>query len=489
MKRRTRAGAAGAGRAGTVRESRGPRPRPGQGGGAARRPRATEADDLSPEERAARQAWSEQQSLLTKVRVIADDARTYEQDTGVHALSVGFPLLSLPPGTFGGRAGVASRRVLAPIAFIPVTVTVKSGTRPAVELACRGEGVDRVVPNVALLAWLEQQTGEPLPNPFDDEKGEDPWQEISELVRAVAKRVEVAPPDLFSAGTHPGVPEELALGPTPKADQDDGGPAVVAGAVLGLFPTSNQGLLNDTRDMVASGADDGPLESFVRHGVSLDAAAAGAGAAGATDAAEGANEPPPPEGGHAARNFADERLVTRADPCQTRAVRLARRCSGLVVHGPPGTGKSQTIANVIGDHLARGERVLFVCDKRTALDVVADRLASLGLGDLCATVHDPQRDQRELYRSVREQLDNLADTPVKAGARRSAEEGRRRAPGVARRAVAILPRPDGHAGRVRLLPPPRRPVVRRDRRRRGRGRLEVAPGFRGVGVRAATRCG
>jgi hypothetical protein len=38
------------------------------------------------------------------------------------------------------------------------------------------------------------------------------------------------------------------------------------------------------------------------------------------------------------------------------------------VHGPPGTGKSQTITNMIGDHLARGERVLLVCDKRTALD-------------------------------------------------------------------------------------------------------------------------
>src|SRR5437763_8346293 len=97
------------------------------------------------------------------------------------------------------------------------------------------------------------------------------------------------------------------------------------------------------------------------------------------------------------RVFADERLVTHADPCQSRAVKLARTCRGLVVHGPPGTGKSQTITNIIGDHLSRGQRVLFVCDKRTALDVVMHRLEGLGLGALCAVVHDPQRDQRNLY--------------------------------------------------------------------------------------------
>src|SRR5205085_5615355 len=91
------------------------------------------------------------------------------------------------------------------------------------------------------------------------------------------------------------------------------------------------------------------------------------------------------------RAFAEERLIADADPCQARAVRLARQARGLVIHGPPGTGKSQTITNVISDHLARGQRVLFVCDKRTALDVVSDRLNVLGLGNLCAIIHDPQR--------------------------------------------------------------------------------------------------
>lgn len=365
-----------------------------------------EADELLPEEKAARTAWAEQQSLLTKLRVIADDSRTYEQDTGVFALSVGFPLLSLPPGSFGGRGGITTRRIVAPIAFIPVSLTVKTGARQTIEMACRGEGVDRVIPNLTLLSWLEQQTGQPLAEKFTDEEGTDPWREIAELVRAVAQRVELAVPAMFATEV---LPAELVLSATPRAEEDARGPAILNAAVLGLFPSANQGLLRDTREMLAGGAPEGPIESFVRHGVSLDIKPEVQPEDQAP--AEAAPEKTP-EPAIFSRTFAEERLVAASDPCQSRAVRLARQARGLVVHGPPGTGKSQTIANIIGDHLARGERVLFVCDKRTALDVVADRLRGLGLGALCATVHDPQRDQREFYRSVREQLDNLADTAI-----------------------------------------------------------------------------
>ena len=362
---------------------------------------------LSVEDKAAKKAWSEQQSLITKLRVIADDARTYEQDTGVHVLDIGFPLLSLPPGSFGGRAGPSTRRVLAPIAFVPVTLTVKSGTKQTVEIACRGEGVDLVRPNAALLAWLEQQTGQGFDDLFADEAGENAWKEITDLVRRVAERVDVAVPELFTAET---LPAELTLASTPRADDDDtAGKGIVTAAVIGLFPTSNQGMLRDTREMVDSGAADGPIDSFVRLGVSFDAAAAD-------------EQPEAQPQAIVKRVFADERLISQSDPCQTRAVRMARANRGLVIHGPPGTGKSQTIANIIGDHLADGERVLFVCDKRTALDVVADRLNALGLGGLLAVVHDAQRDQREFYRSVREQLEALSDAPRDSGAAKKLEK-------------------------------------------------------------------
>jgi hypothetical protein len=352
---------------------------------------------LSDEERAVLRAWREQQALLAKLRNIADDARTYEQDTGAHVLHLGFPLLHLPPGKRAApsRSG-AQKRVLAPIAFVPVSLTVKSGRSPQVVLEAAGEGVDLVQPNTALLAWIEQQTGVRTPELFADEEGKDPWREISELVAYVAKVFELEVPALGP---------EKPLVATPRSDDDDAKEAgIVSASVLGLYPISNLSLLRDVDDMLEGKVElAGPIESFLKSDVSLAAAAPAASKDTDTLARAG-------------RVFAEERFVTDADPCQARAVRLARRSRGLVIHGPPGTGKSQTIANVLGDHLARGERVLFVCDKRTALDVVHQRISHLGLGQLCAIVHDAQRDQRDLYRSVRDQLDALTEAKTNPAA-------------------------------------------------------------------------
>ena len=74
----------------------------------------------------------------------------------------------------------------------------------------------------------------------------------------------------------------------------------------------------------------------------------------------------------------DRYLVVPADGSQLAAVAQARRGDNFVIQGPPGTGKSQTITNLIADFVARGKRVLFVCQKRAALDVVHARLRAGG---------------------------------------------------------------------------------------------------------------
>ncbi len=420
---------------------------------------STKRDDprakLSEEDRAAIAAWTDQQWLMNKLRVIADDARTYEQDTGVHVLHIGFPLLSIPPEAVGGagRAG-AGRRIIAPIAFIPVNLLVKRSASTGIDLACRGEGSDLVMPNAALLSWIERHTGKQLPELFDDEEGTDAWREIVELVRQVCTALEIdvpadfapaPPPTPAPAPADPDKPSETpaadasavstdaptaadaasadgaaadradpkspesppirpsevpTLSPAPKADETADRPVILMTAILGLFPMANQGLLRDMQAMADGEELVGPVQSFIRAGISLDITPSTVPNPLAAPAADESS---------ATRRIGDERMIAPCDPCQGRAVRLARESKGLVVHGPPGTGKSQTITNMIGDHLVRGQRVLVVCDKRTALDVVANRLKHMGLGKLVAIVHDPQRDQRELYKSVRDQLDELTD--------------------------------------------------------------------------------
>ena len=66
------------------------------------------------------------------------------------------------------------------------------------------------------------------------------------------------------------------------------------------------------------------------------------------------------------------------------------------MHGPPGTGKSQTIANVIAEAIAQDKRVLFVSEKAAALEVVHDRLKARGLADYCLMLHGEHAGRREV---------------------------------------------------------------------------------------------
>ena len=76
-----------------------------------------------------------------------------------------------------------------------------------------------------------------------------------------------------------------------------------------------------------------------------------------------------------------------ADASQLAAVLYSALGKTFVLHGPPGTGKSQTITNLIVHNLAHGKRVLFVSEKKVALDVVHRRLCSAGVGPFCLELH------------------------------------------------------------------------------------------------------
>ena len=87
-------------------------------------------------------------------------------------------------------------------------------------------------------------------------------------------------------------------------------------------------------------------------------------------------------------------LIVPADPTQTAAVAKAQTGDSFIIQGPPGTGKSQTITNLIADFAARGKRVLFVCQKRAALDVVYHRLSQHGFDELSVLIHDATGDKK-----------------------------------------------------------------------------------------------
>jgi very-short-patch-repair endonuclease len=97
-------------------------------------------------------------------------------------------------------------------------------------------------------------------------------------------------------------------------------------------------------------------------------------------------------------------LICDADSSQHSALIDAERGRNLVIEGPPGTGKSQTITNLIASFIARGKRVLFVAEKMAALEVVKRRMDSYGLGHFCLELHSHKTNKVGLLKSLDERI-------------------------------------------------------------------------------------
>ncbi len=94
-------------------------------------------------------------------------------------------------------------------------------------------------------------------------------------------------------------------------------------------------------------------------------------------------------------------LPLSADASQLFAIREACAGKSFVLHGPPGTGKSQTITTLIANALAQGKTVLFVAEKRAALEVVQRRLSKIGIGPFCLELHSNKSKKRDVLEQLR----------------------------------------------------------------------------------------
>jgi hypothetical protein len=95
------------------------------------------------------------------------------------------------------------------------------------------------------------------------------------------------------------------------------------------------------------------------------------------------------------------------DASQEFAVREVLSGKSIVIQGPPGSGKSETICNMICSAIAAGKKILVMSHKRAALEVVAKRLGQKSLNDFYALVHDVKFDQRTLYNKINQQIENI----------------------------------------------------------------------------------
>lgn len=105
-------------------------------------------------------------------------------------------------------------------------------------------------------------------------------------------------------------------------------------------------------------------------------------------------------------------LICDADSSQHSAIIDALNGKNLVIEGPPGTGKSQTITNLIATAISRGKSVLFIADKKAALDVVFRRLDSVGLGAFCLELHSNKSCKKAVLKSIKDRLEKTFSTPL-----------------------------------------------------------------------------
>lgn len=309
-------------------------------------------------------AFGRGDTLERRSRSLEAHARLYRRDTGIDGLYLGFPFLLVRDG----RTGVRPR--IAPVLLWPVVLRHEVGSRGRVSLA-----FDRGREEVRLNPAFETMLGA---------EGVRKWAEARDQVLGgplSARSVMDAFGMLVPA-------REGTLVPLPGRDaRPNGDHELRCSAVLFHLAYTGQAIAEDLRALRARP----PL------GTALDTA---------LRVSEAPSREPlvrPPE---------RERFFTApSDPSQERAVFDARRAPGIVVEGPPGTGKSQTIVNMVADAIGRKQTLLIVCQKQAALEVVHKRLVAEGLEHRVVLVHDVNRDRESVIRAVRSQEEALRETP------------------------------------------------------------------------------
>jgi len=307
-------------------------------------------------------ARDDEQVAAAKIREMRRRALSNLEERGLETLFLAMGMASWNPAD-GGRPTEAA------VLLIPTEVDARGRERRNLSLRRKGD----IQVNLVLTHFLEVEHG-----------------------------VSVTPDGLLELLQ--GDDEGESFDPAPVYERLNNAAAAVDGfavkprLVLGNFAYQKIAMVRDLRefgdemarhDLISAIAGDGEARSSVQ--------------AGRAPADPGDIDRTPP---------GSEFLVLDADSSQQLVIRQALAAQDGIVQGPPGTGKSQTIANLIAEFAAQGRRVLFVAEKRAALEVVLERLKQVGLGHLALDLRGADVSRREIMNKFAESLSIVRSAPT-----------------------------------------------------------------------------
>lgn len=267
-------------------------------------------------------------SYTARLRALAYKARTVVEETGANNLYLAFGML---------RWRFNDRDLRSPLILVPVTL---DGTGSGSSFRLHIDEAGESTPNYCLLEKLRLSFGLEIPglaNPTKDEAGID-------LAAALA------------ATRH-----ALAAARLPFTVDDTVDLSILQFAKYRLWKDLDENWEELSKNALVQHLIHTPTAEFID---------------------------PAPTSARIDLDALHNAVPVAADSSQLEAVAEAEAGRTFVLEGPPGTGKSQTITNLLAHALAQGKRVLFVAEKRAALDVVKNRLDAVGLGPFSLDLHD-----------------------------------------------------------------------------------------------------
>lgn len=168
-------------------------------------------------------------------------------------------------------------------------------------------------------------------------------------------------------------------------------------AVLGIYPQSGSYLVPDYEKLIEQCDDETTLEDFFSKKDSDEFEA---------------------HAGHQLYNrlrfinkVKEENTFTpfKYDASQENALKAVKMGKSIVVQGPPGTGKSQLISNLVADFISRRKKVLVVCQKKVALEVIGQRLSEKKLDKFTVLLHDFNNDRKAIFDQLADQIDKVEE--------------------------------------------------------------------------------